>query len=500
MKELRKIAELISRRGIKNIPLLNLKRDLEQPGLENQLFYNIQDGQYKDDQEASMNIYNADAADHRYKMLKSRVRQKILNHLFFLDQEDPNLENELVLREDCLRILYLGNLLVLEKDFEIAEKLLNRCYNLAIEAEYTEIVINSLELLKIIYTENSRPLLLQKNIDEIENKRKLLVIEKQAENLYLKNLVILKKTYNARQKYMDEVVKDLNEIEKIYKTTSSSNVYNFHYDLFIKYHLIHGDYQKVIEFVGLYENAFETKKLNNRRFEPVANRYYLLYALFKNGDYDKAHEQAEELIKNQDNDRFWLKINEVYFLTLMHLGHFTKALQVVRSVFTSKYFNQLREEEIKRWSVYSGYLIIAGIENINIKGLLIDQVLETIPDRNGSDHQMNLSVLILHLGLVVKEGKIDAVKELIREISYYIYKHPVAAYSPRSRMFLKLVNVILKCDMEARICKKKGRYLYQQLKHTDQYGDAYSDLEILPYDVIWEKLMESIEQETVDVG
>ena len=500
MKELSKIADLISRRGIKNIPLLNLKRDLEQPGLENQLFYNIQDGRYEDDHDASLDIYNADATDHRYKMLKSRVRQKILNHLFFLDQEDPNIDNELVLHEDCLRIFYLGNLLVLEKDFEIAEKLLNRCYNLANEAEFTEIVVNSLELLKIIYTENSRPLLLQKNIEEIEEKRKLLAKEKQAENLYLKNLVILKKTFNARQKYLDEVVKDLNEIEKIYRSTSSYNVFNNYYDLFIRYYLINGDYHKVIDFVSIYEDSSEIQKLNNRRYNPVANKYYMLYALFRNGDYDKAQDLAEDLIKNQESLHFWLKIREVYFLTLMHLGYFAKALQVIRSVFTGKNLNHFKEDEIRKWSIYSGYLLIAGIEKINIKGLKLGQVLETIPDRKGHDPQMNLSVLILHLGLGVKDGNMDAVRELIREISYYIYKHPAASYSSRSRMFLKLVNVMLKCDMDARLCKKKGRYLYQQLKNTDQFGDAYSDMEILPYEVIWERFMELTEQEAVDVA
>ncbi|MFC2126671.1 hypothetical protein ACFLU5_17935, partial [Bacteroidota bacterium] len=253
-------------RGIKNMPLLNLKRDIEQPGLENQLFYNIQDGLYKDDQEASKGIYNAEATDHRYKMLKSRVRQKILNHLFFLDQEDPNLDQDLILREDCLRILNLGNILVLEKDFEIAEKLLNRCYNLGIEADFTEIVIGSLELLKIIHTENSRPLLLQKCIDEIEEKRILLTKEKEVENIYLKDLVLLKKSFNARHKYMNDIAKDLDKIENIYQSARTCNVFNNYYELYIMYHLINGGFNEVIEFTSKYEKESEIEKLMKRWF------------------------------------------------------------------------------------------------------------------------------------------------------------------------------------------------------------------------------------------
>jgi len=129
----------------------------------------------------------------------------------------------------------------------------------------------------------------------------------------------------------------------------------------------------------------------------------------------------------------------------------------------------------------------------------LDRVFEIIPDRDGQDSQMNLAIVVLQLALAVNEGKMDAIQELTREMSYYIYKHPIATYSPRSRMFLKLVNVMHKCNFDTRMCKKKGRYLYQQLKNTSQFGDAYSDLEVLPYDVIWERFMEIGEQETINV-
>jgi len=497
MNELRKIAKLISKRGIKNIPLLNLKRDLDQPGLENLLFYNIQDGQFKDDQDASKDIYDAEATDHRYKMLKSRVRQKMLNHLFFMDQEDPNQEKSVILHEDCLKILNLGHLLLLEKDFEIAEKLLNRCYNLASEAEFNEIVVNSLELLKIIFAENSRPLLLQKNIDDIEETRALLTKEKQAENLYLKNLVILKKSFNARQKYLDEVIGDLAEIEKLYNKTRTYNIFNHYYNLFIKYHLISGDFKKVVEFTSKYEQESVSQKLNVNRYDPIANKYYLLYALYRNGDYDQVIELFENSIGKIDICQYWFKFRHVYFSTLMHLSHYTGAMQVALEVVKNKNFNNLEESIKTKWIVSIGFLLFAGIDRAYFRGLQLEGLLNQFPDRNSESLETNMALLVLQLAYKIERGNTDNIESVVKEMTYYVYKHPIAGYSPRSRMFLKLMNIILKCDKDAKTCRKKGRYLYQQLKSTNQYGDAYSDLEILPYEVIWEKFLDIFERRAV---
>ncbi|MFC2126674.1 hypothetical protein ACFLU5_17950, partial [Bacteroidota bacterium] len=235
-------------------------------------------------------------------------------------------------------------------------------------------------------------------------------------------------------------------------------------------------------------------------YNPVKNKYYLLYALFRNGNYDKALELAEDLAKKLENGHNWLRINDVYVLTLLHSGHYRRAMQVVQEVFTNRNFIRLSEHDKLKWSLNYGFLLITGVERTYVKGKSLNQVFEIIPDRDGQDFQMNLAIVVLQLALAVLEGKMDAIKELAREMSYYIYKHPVATYSPRSRMFLKLVNVMLKYDMDTKVCKKKGRYLYQQLKNTGHFGDAYSDMEVLPYEVLWEIFMERVEQETVNVA
>ena len=54
---------------------------------EMNLFLGIKNGEFSDDFEASRGIYGSEEVDFKFRMLKSRLNRKLLNHLFFMDFE-----------------------------------------------------------------------------------------------------------------------------------------------------------------------------------------------------------------------------------------------------------------------------------------------------------------------------------------------------------------------------------------------------------------------------
>ncbi len=80
MDDLRKLVRIVTNRGQKNFPLLEPKNKNNK---EVDLFTIIKNGVCENDQQAATLLYKARPNDARLKMLKSRLRKKLLNHLFF---------------------------------------------------------------------------------------------------------------------------------------------------------------------------------------------------------------------------------------------------------------------------------------------------------------------------------------------------------------------------------------------------------------------------------
>jgi hypothetical protein len=90
MEDLKRLVSIITKRKQRQYPLLELKSINENSSKENVFFRYIKKGIVNTDDDASKLIYGTKSDDDRFRMLKSRLKQKLLNHLFFLDFTDNN--------------------------------------------------------------------------------------------------------------------------------------------------------------------------------------------------------------------------------------------------------------------------------------------------------------------------------------------------------------------------------------------------------------------------
>ena len=90
MEDLKRLVRIISKRKQRQYPLLELKSINENSSKENIFFRYIKKGIVNTDDDASKLIYGTKSDDDRFRMLKSRLKQKLLNHVFFLDFTDNN--------------------------------------------------------------------------------------------------------------------------------------------------------------------------------------------------------------------------------------------------------------------------------------------------------------------------------------------------------------------------------------------------------------------------
>src|SRR3712207_556503 len=103
MEELKELVKIVTNRGQKKISLLDwdekrLSKDME-------LFYGIQRGEYTTDEQAAASLYGGTPDLASYKMVKSRLRKKLINHLFFLDFKSRSKISHSY-EQECLNLLH----------------------------------------------------------------------------------------------------------------------------------------------------------------------------------------------------------------------------------------------------------------------------------------------------------------------------------------------------------------------------------------------------------
>ena len=487
MKDFKRLVQIVTKRGQKNIPLLYFNKDVEAVGKELELFLRTQSGEFNTDKEASMGIYGIEVPDHRYKMLKSRVKQKLLNHLFFLDFDDERVPSSNKYEEECLRLLHFAKILINEDEYEVSEKLLNKVYYLAEEGEFTSLLIDSLELLRKIHTENCRPIHFKKTNEEISRYKKLYEIEEETKETYYFYKILLSKSGHSRKKNIDNVEKTIKDLNKTFQKYSSYQIFENIYKLKLLYYQLSGDYDKIIAMTEEVDNQFNSGKINVKRFDNRYNKYMKIYAHMKAKDYTYGIKFAEKYVNDfSRSSHDWFSFMEIYFLLAMHTKSYDLATNLINKVLINPFYEKISEEARERWDIYRGYLYFLAPDDMLLKNYDYDKYFINIPtfrkDRAGN----NAAIMVLQFLNYLKEDRVNAISKPVEELNRYINRYCTDCFSKRTKSFYKLLSTVVKCGLDIRTIKIKTKYLSNKLKEIDVPGDVYYELEVLPYDQLWD--------------
>jgi uncharacterized coiled-coil protein SlyX len=70
-------------------------------------------------------------------------------------------------------------------------------------------------------------------------------------------------------------------------------------------------------------------------------------------------------------------------------------------------------------------------------------------------------------------------------------------FSYRSRTFFKLINIVVENELNFKQVQLKSRYLVKKLSENQIVGNAYTELEIVPYEHLWDLLFSKLKYHEV---
>jgi len=493
MEDLKKLVRIIVHRKQRQYPLLDLKGD--NASKENVFFRYIRSGEADSDDDAAKLLYNTSGDDDRYRMLKSRLKQKLLNHLFFLDFSNKNKSTAEQMELECIQFLHQARILQFAGEIKVARSLLQKALTIADRCEYTNHRITGLEALVAILSNNHQPHLFENTTAELTENRKIFIMEEAVRHEFLLMEMMIVKSVNSRRKNLERVEETLSKFHREWEKSKSYNVFSYYLKLKILFHRLTGEYEKLLPFLNEIEKGnYNGVKLNPYRINTnniILEKAHIYYKL------KKVQEGKEYMGRNAyffDQKRIeWFWFMEIYFLMTLQSGDHQLASTLREDVFGSKLFESNDPELIDRWRIYSAYFHYANSSNFYLAKVEYGDLLEDMPVYDKEREPEQVAILILQILYYIELKDVEAVKARRNAMKKYISNHFKENFSYRTRTFYKLLNIVAENDLDLKAIQVKTRYLLKKLPEVQVVSDVYTEIEVIPYEHLWDMISATLQ-------
>ena len=488
MEDIANLSRIVTSRRLSHLPVLDL--DDRRASKENQLVAALVEAPETTANQLVRELYGRSnsANNATFRKLRSRVKTKLLNHLYFLDHSDTR---HLVARRyelELLELFHQLSVLHAEGEYVLAESLLRKCLRLAQEGEFTQYTVLSARLLRNIYIDKRQAARYRSMTRKLQKQQQQLALEEEADQIYADVRLALAGTVATRRALLPRLPAYLTRAEELHRKARSFNTYHVLYRLRIAREELTGNYAEIIHITAEATRRLQQGKLNERRFDKRFNHFMSVYAYLRNRQPGQGIKLAELYARDfHPSSSNWFYFHEHYLLLALHAGMYDRAQRVMLTVSKNPAYPKQREAAQQRWDLFRAYLnFLQPPAKPTAK-----QKRETaqwalgLPDYSRDKRGHNVAILILQMLHFLRLRDIDAVLVRIERLRKYQQRHLREAAVLRSRLFLRLLMVLVEKNFDPDECAERGQNLLKKLRVTSPPGEAYAEIEIIPYEHLW---------------
>lgn len=311
--------------------------------------------------------------------------------------------------------------------------------------------------------------------------------------------------YNKTQEKSNLIKKKCDAILKEYgKYENKIPSFYFHvYFFFVKYvkYLNENNNEEV------YNNA--STALNWFRglpFDYVPGKLIFTYVKIQYFIQKKKFSQCAVLLKEAyefiaSGSIHWFRLKEYEVLLYLHERKYDQSTRLFYETVQHKSFKTLLPHHQQKWMLFEAYtrlLIETNIANYadRKRNFSIQRFLNELPTFSKDKRAMNIPVLIAQMSLLIVRGKYVKALDRIRALEKYASRYLKKESTFRSDCFIKLLLIIPKQGFNRIAVERHSNKFYNLLVNAEiQLIDQPFEIEILPYEDLWELLLNYLSQQ-----
>jgi hypothetical protein len=503
MDSLTELIRLVTKKRIKKVELFD-ESSRNKSSNYFKLFEGIHSGHYRSDSDAARDIYNCDPSEKKYLILKTRLKQKLLNTLFFLDFEDDSIPDYQNAQYECNKQLYCAKVLLMSGSKRIAIPTLEKTLRRAQESQLIDIELECAKILRAHFSTSNqyKEFLIYKSIAEQAEQK--LHAENLSDKYYQELVAIYAKSKANRVKVKKLAEKYSRILQDDFKRYESIKLSMNFFRIKTMFHQFSDDYQAAVETTTQTEEYVKrTLKFQPpARLEELAIQKMNFFLHLKDFSRGEAHAENAAMVFEEGNIN-WFTFHEYYFLLCMHTERYMRAAEVFHTVVERPNFRLLPEGKKERWKVFQAYIhyiyktqkireIRPVIQNAKTHFRLNEFLLEK-PAFAKEKRGLNTAVLSIQILFLLEKMEIDQISERVTAVEKYCRRYPKKDVNFRSECFISLLVNMKNENYRFYQTRKASEKMHEELKSMlMEYHGGNRALEVLPYEFMWNRVLEKL--------
>ena len=486
MKKLANLCQIVTLRSPLSLPLLDVRDwgDTKEMQLVQSLLSRPDATQHQLVRE----LYGQHTPAHleAFWQLRARLQAKLLNHLYFLDHTDARYPVERRYDMALWQMLHQAGVLQSEGEYLMAEQRLRRALLLAEQDDFIHHAVQAARLLRNLYANQRQPAKYQQAVRHYAALSQRLVGEEEAEALHMEVRSAISGTISMRRAFLPRLADIIRRLGELQAQAPSFNIYTYLYRARLIQEEMLGHYPEMLRITQQAADELATGQLNPRRFDVRFNHYYTVYAYLRSRRVEQGLQLAEQyeaaFHKSSNN---WFSFQENHTLLAIHAGSYPRARAIIKAALTNPFFHRQRLAARERWQLYEAYVDFLLPAPKAARTATVAQWAMQLPDFNRDKRGYNVSILILQLLYFLRRRNLDEVMTRLERLRKYRQLHLRDEHTVRSRLFLRLLALLSDKDFNPRACAERGQNLLAKLSDTPQPGEAFAQIEVVPYEELW---------------
>jgi hypothetical protein len=492
MKDIQEIVQLVALRGASELKA-NFER--EDSTLYDQLLDGIKSGKFSNDEEATEALYGSKSAKVKFKTLKSRFKDLLLDNIILM-KVDPRKQspyNRLV--HQSVKNFCSARLLLLNGASQSGITLMKKAYLLSDRAEITGLSVISLQWLALMSSVyGDRPNFARYKTRVLDTV-KLYAAEIEAESIENDMRISLLKQIGFNKKLVDLLEFNFKRLTELVTEYSSTNVRWNYYRVGCFHYSYSGDYEKLL---SLTQEAEVFNKSNKELYSlgrggELSLMQITSYLQLK--EYQAGVECAEKckiyFIKGTYN---WFVYSENYFLFELNIRNYERALDIFNEAMRHPRMKTMPPDRKEKWKIYEAYLYYMLPPVLRPHNFKVLRFLNEVPLYSRDKAGFNVAINIIQILLMIKERQFDKLIDKAESLKMYRSRYIKEDEDFRSNCFVKMLLIMIRCDFDPEMTKREaGTYFKKMESYGEKSGRHFDAMEVVPYEVLWENVMEDIQ-------
>ena len=190
-------------------------------------------------------------------------------------------------------------------------------------------------------------------------------------------------------------------------------------------------------------------------------------------------------------------------ILLFHAKQYPKALTILHKVMNEPKFQSLPSNLKEQWLIHEAFMnffiLLKKIDTeqlqIPLRKFRVSKFLNEVPTYSKDKRGNNITLIILQILFLLQHKKVDEVIDRMEALNMYCHRYLRKDSTFRSNCFIKMLMILPQANFNKIAAIRKAQKYINRLQEVPlEEANQGTELEIIPYEVLWEYVLELLDK------